>query len=93
MRSRIVISAAFLIAVGAGGAAVAVTHHFPFGAIGTADARFRRCRSSRNGRSARRADLLTGVGTVIAYNTVVVRSQIQDRSSASTSPKGRPCNR
>ena len=33
---------------------------------------------------------LTGVGTVVAFNTVVVRSQIRDSSSASTSPKARP---
>ena len=33
---------------------------------------------------------LRGVGTVIAYNTVLVRSQIQPRSP---SPKGRPCMR
>jgi multidrug efflux system membrane fusion protein len=78
MRARIVISAAFLIAVGAGGAAVAVTQHFPFqrsapppppvqpvpvvaGVVAQHDVPI----------------YLTGVGTVIAYNTVVVRSQIQ----------------
>ena len=33
---------------------------------------------------------LRGIGTVIAYNTVVVRSQIQGQSSRSPSPKDRP---
>jgi len=34
---------------------------------------------------------LSGVGTVIAYNTDVVRAQIQGQIIASTSPKARPC--
>ena len=33
---------------------------------------------------------LTGVGTVIAYNTDIVRARSRARSSASTSPRGRP---
>jgi multidrug efflux system membrane fusion protein len=79
MRARIVIPAALLTVAVAVGAALAVTHHFPFErsapqpppaippvpvVAGTVD----------------QHDVpiyLTGVGTVIAYNTVVVRSQIQ----------------
>ena len=79
MRAKIVISAVFLTAVVAGGTAAAVTHHFPFE------------RSASPSRPASppvpvvagvvaQHDVpiyLTGVGTVIAFNTVVVRSQIQ----------------
>ena len=36
---------------------------------------------------------LRGVGTVIAYNTVLVRSQIQGQITRSPSTKGRPCMR
>jgi multidrug efflux system membrane fusion protein len=34
---------------------------------------------------------LTGVGTIIAYNTSLCAARSRDRSSASTSPKGSPC--
>ena len=79
MRRKIVISAALGIAILATGGALALTHKLPFGGsapqpppaippvpvvAGTVD----------------QHDVpiyLTGVGTVIAYNTVVVRSQIQ----------------
>ena len=79
MRARIVIPAALLTVAVAVGAALAVTHHFPFersapppppaippvpvvaGLVSSHDVPI----------------YLTGVGTVIAFNTVVVRSQIQ----------------
>src|SRR3977135_3754043 len=79
MRARILIPAALLTVAVAVGAALAVTHHFPFersapppppaippvpvvaGLVSSHDVPI----------------YLTGVGTVIAYNTVVVRSQIQ----------------
>ena len=79
MRARIVIPAALLTVAVAVGAALAVTHHFSFersapppppaippvpvvaGLVSSHDVPI----------------YLTGVGTVIAFNTVVVRSQIQ----------------
>jgi membrane fusion protein, multidrug efflux system len=79
MRRKIVISAALLIAILAIGGGLAVTHRFPFerpapsvpAAIPTVPV---------VAGTVAQHDVpiyLTGVGTVIAYNTVVVRSQIQ----------------
>src|SRR5260370_12097168 len=78
MRRQIVIPAALLVAVIAIGSVLAVTHKFPFErppppAAATAPAPVVAGTVTQHDVPI----YLTGVGTVIAYNTVVIRSQIQ----------------
>jgi multidrug efflux system membrane fusion protein len=78
MRRKIIISAAVLVALVATGGVLAVTHHFPFGrsappAVATPPVTIVAGAVSSHDVPIYR----TGVGTVIASNTVVVRSQIQ----------------
>jgi multidrug efflux system membrane fusion protein len=79
MRRKIVISAALLIAILAIGGGLAVTHKFPFERPAPRAAATRPVVPVVAGTVAQHdvPIYLTGVGTVIAYNTVVVRSQIQ----------------
>src|SRR5882762_9741856 len=80
MRKKIVIPAAGLIAVLAVGGVLAVTHKFPFEQSAAADATPPPPAVPVVAGVVAQHDVpiyLTGVGTVIAYNTVVVRSQIQ----------------
>src|ERR1700704_1196505 len=79
MRSKIVISAALLIAILAIGGGLAVTHKFPFERPAPQAAATPPVVPVVAGTVAQHdvPIYLTGVGTVIAYNTVVVRSQIQ----------------
>jgi multidrug efflux system membrane fusion protein len=93
MRRKIVISAALLIAVLAIGGGLAATHRFPFerpappppalptvpvvaGVVAQHDVPI----------------YLTGVGTVIAYNTVVVHSQIQGQIVSINFTEGQSVN-
>jgi multidrug efflux system membrane fusion protein len=78
MRRKIVIPAALLIAVLLVGGALAIAHKIPFG--GTAPPPAAPPAVPVVAETVAQHDVpiyLTGVGTVIAYNTVVVRSQIQ----------------
>jgi len=79
MRRKIVISAALLIAILAIGGGLAVTHKFPFERPAPRAAATPPVVPVIAGTVAQHdvPIYLTGVGTVIAYNTVVVRSQIQ----------------
>src|SRR5882757_2878823 len=79
MRRKIVISAALLIAILAIGGGLAVTHKFPFERPAPQAAATPPVVPIIAGTVAQHdvPIYLTGVGTVIAYNTVVVRSQIQ----------------
>jgi multidrug efflux system membrane fusion protein len=79
MRRKIVISAALLIAILAIGGGLAVTHKFPFERPAPQAAATPPVVPVVAGTVAQHdvPIYLTGVGTVIAYNTVVVRSQIQ----------------
>jgi membrane fusion protein, multidrug efflux system len=79
MRRKIVISSALLIAVLATTGGLAVTHRFPFERSAPPAAATPPLVPVVAG-TVTQHDVpiyLTGVGTVIAYNTVVVRSQIQ----------------
>src|SRR3982075_999900 len=79
MRRKIVISAALLIAILAIGGGLAVTHKFPFERPAPQAAATPPVVPVIAG-TVTQHDVpiyMTGVGTVIAYNTVVVRSQIQ----------------
>jgi membrane fusion protein, multidrug efflux system len=79
MRRKIVIPAAVLIAVVAVGGALAITHKFPF-EQSAADAAPPPPAVPIVAGAVAQHDVpiyLDGVGTVIAYNTVLVRSQIQ----------------
>jgi membrane fusion protein, multidrug efflux system len=79
MRRKIVISSALLIAVLATTGGLAVTHKFPFERSAPPAAATPPLVPVVAG-TVTQHDVpiyLTGVGTVIAYNTVVVRSQIQ----------------
>src|SRR3977135_753362 len=79
MRRKIVISAALLIAILAIGGGLAVTHKFPFERPAPRAAATPPVVPVIAGTVAQHdvPIYLSGVGTVIAYNTVVVRSQIQ----------------
>src|SRR5205807_6784484 len=80
MRRKIVIPAALLIAVLAVGGVLAVTHKLPFEQPASAGAASAPPPVTVVAGAVAQHDVpiyLTGVGTVIAYNTVVVRSQIQ----------------
>ena len=79
MRRKIVISAGLLVAVLAIGGGLAATHTFPFERSAPAPAAPIPPAPVVAGTVAQHdvPIYLTGVGTVIAYNTVVVRSQIQ----------------
>jgi multidrug efflux system membrane fusion protein len=80
MRKKIVIPAAGLIAVLAVGGVLAVTHKFPFEQSVAADATAPPPAVPVVAGVVAQHDVpiyLDGVGTVIAYNTVLVRSQIQ----------------
>jgi membrane fusion protein, multidrug efflux system len=79
MRRRLVISAAVLIAVLAIGTVLAVTHRFPFERAAAPASATAPTAPVVAGTVAQHdvPIYLQGVGTVIAYNTVVVRSQIQ----------------
>src|SRR5437870_2907166 len=80
MRRKIVIPAASLIAILAVGGVLAVTHKLPFEQPASADAAPAPPPVTVVAGAVAQHDVpiyLTGVGTVIAYNTVVVRSQIQ----------------
>ena len=80
MRRKIVISSALLIAVLALGGGLAVTHKFPFERAEPAAASTPPPAVPIVAGTVAMHDVpiyLRGVGTVIAYNTVVVRSQIQ----------------
>jgi multidrug efflux system membrane fusion protein len=79
MRRRLVISAAVLIAVLAIGTVLAVTHRFPFERAAAPASATPPTAPVVAGKVAQHdvPIYLQGVGTVIAYNTVVVRSQIQ----------------
>jgi multidrug efflux system membrane fusion protein len=79
MRRKIVISTALLIAVLAVGGGLAATHRFPFERSAPPPAPVIPPVPVVAGTVAQHdvPIYLTGVGTIIAYNTVVVRSQIQ----------------
>jgi multidrug efflux system membrane fusion protein len=79
MRRKIVISAALGIAILATGGALALTHKLPFGGSAPQPPPAIPPVPVVAGTVAQHdvPIYLTGVGTVIAYNTVVVRSQIQ----------------
>src|SRR6202011_1848119 len=80
MRKKIVIPAAVLIAVLAAGGVLAVTHKFPFEQSAAADAAPPPPTVPIVAGGVAQHDVpiyLDGGGTVIAYNTVLVRSQIQ----------------
>jgi multidrug efflux system membrane fusion protein len=80
MRKKIVIPAALLIAVLAIGGVLAITHKFPFEQSAAAGAAAPPPAVPVVGGVVAQHDVpiyLDGVGTVIAFNTVVVRSQIQ----------------
>src|SRR6195256_768018 len=79
MRRKIVISAALGIAILATGGALALTHKLPFGGSAPQPPPAIPPVPVIAGTVAQHdvPIYLTGVGTVIAYNTVVVRSQIQ----------------
>ena len=79
MRRKIVISAALGIAILATGGALALTHKLPFGGSAPPPPPAIPPVPVVAGTVAQHdvPIYLTGVGTVIAYNTVVVRSQIQ----------------
>jgi multidrug efflux system membrane fusion protein len=80
MRKKIVVPAAVLIAVLAVGGVLAVTHRFPFEQSAAADAAPPPPAVPVVAGVVAQHDVpiyLDGVGTVIAYNTVQVRSQIQ----------------
>ena len=90
MKKKIAIPAALLTAALAAGGLLYVTYGHPFE---KADAAPTPPTVPIVAKTVAQHDVpiyLTGVGTVIAYNTDVVRAQIQGRSSASTSPKARP---
>jgi multidrug efflux system membrane fusion protein len=79
MRRKIVVAAALLIAVLAVGGGLAATHRFPFKrAAPSAPAAIPTVPVVAGTVAQHDVPIyLTGVGTVIAYNTVVVHSQIQ----------------
>jgi multidrug efflux system membrane fusion protein len=80
MRKKVVIPAAALIAVLVVGGALAITHKFPFEQSAAADAAPPPPEVPIVAGVVAQHDVpiyLDGVGTVIAYNTVLVRSQIQ----------------
>src|SRR3979411_1161246 len=80
MRRKIVISSALLIALRATGSILAVTHKFPFERPAAPSAAASTPAGPVVTGTVAQHDVpiyLRGVGTVIAYNTVVVRSQIQ----------------
>jgi membrane fusion protein, multidrug efflux system len=80
MRRKIVISSALLIALLATGSILAVTHKFPFERPAPPSAAASTPAVPVVTGTVAQHDVpiyLRGVGTVIAYNTVVVRSQIQ----------------
>src|SRR5712692_5725625 len=78
MRRKIVIPAALLIAVVAIGGGLAVTHRFPFERAAPPPAPIPAVPVVAGLVSSHDVPIyLRGVGTVIAYNTVLVRSQIQ----------------
>jgi multidrug efflux system membrane fusion protein len=79
MRRKLVISAALLIAAVAVGGGLAATHRFPFERSGPPPPAATPTVPVVAGVVAQHdvPIYLTGVGTVIAYNTVVVHSQIQ----------------
>jgi membrane fusion protein, multidrug efflux system len=79
MRRKIVISAAILIAILATGGGLAVTHTFPFEKSAPPAQTTPPAVPVVAGTVAQHdvPIYLIGVGTVIAYNTVIIRSQIQ----------------
>jgi multidrug efflux system membrane fusion protein len=78
MRRKIVISAALLIAVLAVGGALAAAHRLPFGYAPPPPAPVPPVPVVAGVVTSHEVPIyLRGVGTVIAYNTVLVRSQIQ----------------
>ena len=80
MRRKIVISSALLIALLATGSILAVTHKFPFERPAPPSAAATPPAVPVVAGTVAAHDVpiyLTGVGTIIAYNTVVIRSQIQ----------------
>src|SRR6266850_8115144 len=79
MRKKIAIPAALLIAVLGAGGVLAVTHKFPFARPAAPPPVATPAVPVVAGVVAQHdvPIYLTGVGTVVAYNTVVVRSQIQ----------------
>src|SRR5712691_9392685 len=78
MRQRIVIPAALAVAVLAIGGALALTHKFPFERSAPPPAPVSMVPVVADVVSSHDVPIyLSGVGTVIAYNTVLVRSQIQ----------------
>src|SRR5262245_5055849 len=78
MRRKIVISAALLIAVVAVGGALAAAHRLPFGQAAPRPAAVPQVPVVAGVVSSHDVPIyLRGVGTVIAFNTVLVRSQIQ----------------
>ena len=78
MRRKIVISSALLIAVMAVGGALAATHRLPFGHAAPPPAAVPQVPVVAGMVTSHDVPIyLRGVGTVIAYNTVLVRSQIQ----------------
>ena len=90
MRRKVVISAISAFAVAATVGALVVTHRDPFeAALAPAPAVPTAPVVAGSVISHDVPIYLQGVGTVIAYNTVIVRSQIQGQITKSTSPKGR----
>jgi len=78
MRPKIVIPIALLAAVLSVGSGLAITHKFPFGRAAPPPVAAPAVPVVAETVVQRDVPIyLTGVGTVIAYNTVVVRSQIQ----------------
>jgi multidrug efflux system membrane fusion protein len=78
MRQRIITPAALTVAVLAIGAALALMHKFPFERSAPPPASISTVPIVAGVVSSHDVPIyLTGVGTVIAYNTVLVRSQIQ----------------
>src|ERR1700736_10663 len=80
MRRKIVISSALLIALLATGSILAVTHKFPFEPPARPSAAATPPAVPVVAGTVAAHDVpiyLTGVGTVIAYNTVIIRAQIQ----------------
>ena len=90
MRRTAIFSAISAVAVAAVVGALAATHRFPFEPASAATPAVPTAPVVAGTVTSHEVPIyLQGVGTVIAYNTVIVRSQIQGQITKSTLAKGR----